>query len=82
MTSGKIAILVDSGTDVPREYLEKYPIYVAPLKIIYQDREYNDRLEITPQEVYDRLEEEGARTSLPDSGLVERPVRPDCGGRL
>jgi len=70
MTSGKIAILVDSGTDVPREYLEKYPIYVAPLKIIYQDREYNDRLEITPQEVYDRLEEEVPRTSLPDSGLV------------
>ncbi len=70
MTSGKIAILVDSGTDVPREYLEKYPIYVAPLKIIYQDREYNDRLEITPQEVYARLEEEVPRTSLPDSGLV------------
>ena len=70
MSTGKIAILVDSGTDVPREYVEKYHIYVAPLKIIYRDREYNDRLEITPQEVYARLEDEVPRTSLPDSGSV------------
>ncbi|MDD4081024.1 MAG: DegV family protein [Eubacteriales bacterium] len=70
MNRGKIAILVDSGTDVPREYKEKHHIYMAPLKIIYRDREYDDRHEITPQEVYARLEDEVPCTSLPDSGLV------------
>ena len=71
MANKRIAILVDSGADVPQEYVEKHPIYIAPLKIIYKDREYNDRLDITPQEVYARLEEEIPRTSLPDSGIVK-----------
>ncbi|MDY0340251.1 MAG: DegV family protein, partial [Coriobacteriia bacterium] len=39
MTVEKIAILVDSGSDVPREYREKYGMYVAPLTIIYKDAE-------------------------------------------
>ena len=71
MANKRIAILVDSGADVPQEYVEKHPIYIAPLKIIYKDREYNDRMDITPQEVYARLEEEIPRTSLPDSGIVK-----------
>lgn len=71
MTKEKIAILVDSGTDVPQEYQDKYPIYMAPLKIIYKNREYNDRLEISPQEVYARLEQEIPRTSLPESDIVK-----------
>ena len=36
----KVAILVDSGTDVPQELIEKYQMYVIPLKIIYKDRVY------------------------------------------
>ncbi len=71
MTKEKIAILVDSGTDVPQEYQDKYPIYMAPLKIIYKNQEYNDRLEISPQEVYARLEQEIPRTSLPESDIVK-----------
>lgn len=71
MTKEKIAILVDSGTDVPRDYVEKYPIYVAPLKIIYKNEEFNDRLDISPQDVYARLEQEVPRTSLPDSDFVK-----------
>lgn len=71
MTKEKIAILVDSGTDVPQEYQDEYPIYMAPLKIIYKNREYNDRLEISPQEVYARLEQEIPRTSLPESDIVK-----------
>lgn len=71
MSTENIAILVDSGTDVPQKYLEKHPIYVVPLKIIYKDREYNDRLDISPQDVYERLEEEVPRTSLPESDFVK-----------
>lgn len=33
----KIAILVDSGTDVPQEIIDMYNIYVIPLKIIYKE---------------------------------------------
>ncbi|MBR2009446.1 MAG: DegV family protein [Peptococcaceae bacterium] len=38
----KIAILIDSGTDVPATFQEQYHMFLAPLKIIFQDNEYED----------------------------------------
>jgi DegV family protein with EDD domain len=70
MNQNKIAILVDSGMDVPPDFAKEHSIFVAPLKIIYKDREYNDRVDITPEEIYSRLKEEVPRTSLPDTGYV------------
>lgn len=65
------AILVDSGCDVPKEYLEKYPFYVIPLRINYKDASYRDRIDITPEEVYEKLEVEIPTTSLPQYSDVE-----------
>ncbi|HSK69497.1 MAG TPA: DegV family protein [Candidatus Limnocylindria bacterium] len=70
MEDRKIAILVDSGTDVPGDFIREHNIFVAPLKIIFSDGEYDDRVNITPKEVYDRLEQEIPKTSLPDPGYV------------
>lgn len=70
MDQKKIAILVDSGSDVPSDFVKEHNIFVAPLKIIYKDREYEDRLDITPQQIYDRLGEEIPKTSLPGSDRV------------
>ena len=68
----KIAILVDSGTDVPQEIIDMYNIYVIPLKIIYKDREYTDKVDITPEEIYKRLLEEIPGTSLPDGESITK----------
>jgi DegV family protein with EDD domain len=70
MNQQKVAILVDSGTDVPEEFVKAHNIFVAPLKIIYHDNEYEDRLDITPQQIYDRLDQEIPKTSLPSSERV------------
>ncbi|MDY0339730.1 MAG: DegV family protein [Coriobacteriia bacterium] len=70
MTVEKIAILVDSGSDVPREYREKYGMYVAPLTIIYKDAEYQDGVDIDPDTVYARFSEEVPSTSLPSPAVV------------
>ena len=70
MNPEKIAILVDSGSDVPREYREKYNMYVAPLTIIYKDAEYRDGIDIDPAEVYERFSEEIPSTSLPSPATV------------
>lgn len=70
MTGGKIAILVDSGSDVPREYREKYKMYVAPLTIIYEDAEYQDGVDIDPETVHARFAEEIPSTSLPSPAVV------------
>lgn len=70
MMQKKVAILVDSGSDVPKDFAQEHHIFVAPLKIIYKDQEYEDRLDITPEEIYARLEEEIPKTSLPGADRI------------
>jgi DegV family protein with EDD domain len=70
MAEEKIAILVDSCTDVPKEYRDKYHMYVAPLTIIYKDAEYRDGIDIQPEDVFARFSEEVPSTSLPSPSTV------------
>lgn len=70
MNSQKIAVLVDSCCDVPKEYVDQYGMYVIPLKIIYKESEYLDGVDITPEEVYQGLTKEIPKTSLPSGELI------------
>lgn len=70
MNEQKIAILTDSCTDVPQEMIAHYGMFVVPMRVIYHDQEYTDKVDITPQQVYDRLEEEVPHTSLPSIETV------------
>ena len=71
MNKQKIAILTDSGSDVPDYLIKEYGIYEAPLKIIYSDGEYLDGVNITAEEVYSRLKTEIPSTSLPDGSQIQ-----------
>ena len=71
MNKEKIAILVDSGVDIPSNLVNKYNMYVAPLTIIYSDKEYSDGVDITAEEVYSRLETEIPSTSLPSGQTIQ-----------
>ena len=64
MNEQKIAILVDSGSDVPPELLERYHIFMIPLKILFNEGEYLDGVTIDAAEVYRRLPVEVPKTSL------------------
>ena len=55
MNDQKIALMVDSGTDVPPNYREKYNIYWLPLLINYSDRQYLDGVDIDPFDMYRKL---------------------------
>lgn len=70
MNKNKIAIVVDSGMDVPTTYLENYDVFELPLQINYGNRSYLDRIDIQPEEVCARLEEEIPKTSLPSGQSV------------
>lgn len=70
MNKQKTAILVDSCCDVPKALVEKYGMYVIPLKVIYKDNEYLDGINITAQEVYQSLDQEVPKTSLPDGEMI------------
>lgn len=71
MNTERIAILVDSGNDVPQEYVDQYGIYVIPLSINYSYGTFKDRVNITPQYVYDNFEREVPKTSLPSGEDIE-----------
>lgn len=66
----KIAILVDSGSDISREWIARTGIRVLPLKILYGDRTYSDGEDIEPQEVYARFPNEIPKTSTPNFAEV------------
>lgn len=70
MNHEKIAVLVDSGTDVPLEITTKPGMYTIPLQIIYKDHVYKDKVDISPEEVYKRLQTEIPSTSLPDGAEI------------
>lgn len=61
----KIVLITDSASDIGLELLEKNNIKMLPFRIIYSDKEYEDRIDITPQMMYDRLNSEIPKTSLP-----------------
>ncbi|ERK32198.1 DegV family protein [Clostridium intestinale] len=61
----KIALITDTTSDLPQDSIEKYNIKILPFRIIYKDREYKDKYEITPKEVYDNFEKEIPTSSLP-----------------
>lgn len=70
MNENKIAVLTDSGSDVPQNLLDKFRIYQLSLGINYKDKSYKDRIDITPEEVYERLQVEIPHTSLPTLGEI------------
>lgn len=70
MNSEKIAILVDSGSDVPPNLLERHHIFMIPLKILFNEGEYFDGVTIDATEVYRRLPVEIPKTSLPDGEQI------------
>ncbi|TDX51417.1 DegV family protein [Orenia marismortui] len=61
----KIALLTDSTSDISTELLKEKNIHSLPLKIIYSDNQYNDRIDIQPEEVYKKFDEEIPTTSMP-----------------
>ena len=67
----KIAIITDTSCDIPDEILKEFSIYLVPLRIVYENSEYRDKFEITPQEIYDSLETEIPKSSLPLSSDVD-----------
>ncbi|MFZ5967284.1 MAG: DegV family protein [Bacillota bacterium] len=61
----KIAIVTDSTCDIPDGDLLKYNIKMIPLRILYSFGELRDRIETTAEEVYEGLQKEIPKTSLP-----------------
>jgi len=51
----KIAILTDSTAYLPKDFVESHNIQVVPLKIHWDGTNFEDGIDITPSEFYERL---------------------------
>ena len=71
----KFAVLTDSGSDIPSEYLSDPVTYVMPLSVIFKNEIFLDNVDITPDEVVRRFSEEIPKTSLPTVGQIEDKLR-------
>ena len=62
----KIALVTDSTADLPREVIERWKVFVLPLKVHFGDQQYLDS-ELTSEEFYARLttDSELPKTSQP-----------------
>ncbi len=67
----KIALLTDSACDIDNETIRKYNVRILPFKIIYGNREYTDKVDITSQEIYDNMKNEIPKSSLPAMEDIE-----------
>lgn len=67
----KIALITDSACDIDDETLQKYHVRVLPFKIRYHDREYTDKVDITPEEIYLHMDKEIPSSSLPALDSIE-----------
>ncbi len=56
-----IAIITDSTCDIPEELIAQYKIIVVPQYIIWGGRQYKDRVDLQPNEFYERLVSEKVR---------------------
>jgi DegV family protein with EDD domain len=55
MSKHNIALITDSGCDLTDDILKQHAIDMVPLYIIWGREELRDRVDITPQEFYERL---------------------------
>lgn len=70
----KIALVTDSTCDLPQQTLDNSIISCLPLKIIYGDKEYRDRLDIKPGEIYDKIEDKIPTTSMPGPDDIQKEL--------
>ena len=74
-------IIVDSTCDLPRPLMERYRIRTLPLRVTLEGREYRDRVDLSIDEVYERMR----RGVLPRTAQVSPEdmleVFLDCAGR-
>ncbi len=68
----KIAVLTDSASNISKEFVQKHSnLFSVPLVINIDDASYRDQVEISAQQVYEKLDTHTILTSLPVMSDIE-----------
>ena len=69
--AGAVAIVTDSGADIPAAEIERLGIHVVPVRLSFGDREYLDGVSLTSEEFYQLL------ADSPEAPLTSQPPTQD-----
>ncbi len=69
-----VAVVTDSGADLPREVVERLDIHMVPVRVSFGEEDFLDKVSISPAEFYRRLRTAGTLplTSQPPPGDFRR----------
>jgi|NGEPerStandDraft_6_1074524.scaffolds.fasta_scaffold02564_6 DegV family protein with EDD domain len=72
-----IALIADSTCDIPQSMINRYGISVIPLGVVWGDELLHDRVDLTPEEFYQRLESDPIwpTSTLPTPAEFEKIYR-------
>lgn len=61
----KVAVLTDSAANLNKAFIDAHDnLFVEPLMISVDGKEYRDQVEISTSDIYDRLDTHKVKTSL------------------
>ncbi len=63
----KVAIVTDSTANIPAELIKKYPVFIAPLQVLWDEKVLLDGIDIQPNDFYKRL---SASKTMPSTSQV------------
>jgi DegV family protein with EDD domain len=69
--AGEVAIVTDSGADIPADEVDRLGIQMVPVRLSFGDREYLDGVSLTSEDFYDLLRE------APEAPLTSQPPSQD-----
>lgn len=70
----RVAVVTDSGADIPEAFIERLGIHVVPVRIHFANHSYLDKVSMTPTEFYHELmrNPQHPKTSQPPPGDFRR----------
>jgi len=51
----KVGLVTDSSCDLPDQFVKENDVHVIPLKLVFSNKTYLDKVDITPSEFYEKL---------------------------
>ncbi len=71
-----LRIIVDSGSSIKQAEKSEYNVDILPLRVIFEDKDYADEIEISNEEFYHKLIDEKLfpKTALPELESVQKLV--------
>ena len=77
MVKNSIALMADSTCDIPEHLLQLYGVTIIPALLIWGDQTFRDRVDISPQTFYERIEKDPVMptTTLPSPVEFEKTYK-------